>query len=290
MIESVSGNTVVCGLIGSPISHSISPLMHNAAFTHLGLDYIYVPLPVKPEALSDAIGGMRALSIRGLNVTAPHKVAVIPLIDEMDSLARQIGAVNTIVNNEGELKGYNTDALGFIQVLADKGYDIKGKKIVVVGAGGAARAITFALADKGAELTIINRRQEFGWAIDLSSKLAQTFRREVNALELSDNNLTESIGEADLLVNATTAGMTPDIENTPVAARFLRRGMLVFDIVYSPLETRLLREARQAGARTISGLDMVVAQGALSFELWTGQKAPVDIMKEAAIKGMKNEV
>ena len=287
MISSVSGSTVICGLIGNPVAHSISPAMQNAAFTHAGLDYIYVPFQVRSEALADAVKGMRALNIRGLNVTMPHKVSVIPFLNETDSLAAKIGAVNTIVNDNGFLKGYNTDAMGFMQVLTDRGFNVAGKKVAVLGAGGVARAITFALADKGAELTIINRHQEFDWALNLAGKITQSFHRQVGALELNDENLAKTVPEAELLVNATSAGMTPDIDETPVPARFLRQGLIVYDVIYNPLATRLLREAKKTGAQAIGGLDMLVGQGALAFAKWTGQPAPVDIMKEAAIRELR---
>jgi len=287
MISSVSGSTVICGLIGNPVAHSISPAMQNAAFIHAGLDYLYVPFQVTSEALADAVKGMRALNIRGLNVTMPHKVSVIPFLNETDSLAAKIGAVNTIVNDNGFLKGYNTDAMGFMQVLTDRGFNVAGKKVAVLGAGGVARAITFALADKGAELTIINRHQEFDWALNLAGKITQSFHRQVGALELNDENLAKTVPEAELLVNATSAGMTPDIDETPVPARFLRQGLIVYDVIYNPLATRLLREAKKTGAQAIGGLDMLVGQGALAFAKWTGQPAPVDIMKEAAIRELR---
>jgi shikimate dehydrogenase len=268
------------------VEHTISPAIHNAAFANLGLDYVYVPFPVKPQNLPKAIDGMRALNICGLNVTIPHKVAVIPLLDSLDSLAEQIGAVNTIVNDNGKLKGYNTDALGFLQVLLKNGIEPKGKRIVLLGAGGAARAIAFALADHGAELTILNRKQELDWAVALAAKVGKACGKEIGALELDSINLKKALARVDVLVNATSVGMFPKIEETPVTADLLRPGLVVYDIVYNPAETKLLREARQVGAQTIGGLDMLIGQGAAAFELWTGQKAPVDIMKQAAVKAL----
>jgi shikimate dehydrogenase len=287
IIKEITGKTRICGLIGDPVAHTISPAMHNAAFTSRGLDYVYVPFPVKQKDLSKAIDGMRALDICGLNVTIPYKIAVIPLLDEMDSLAEQIGAVNTIVSDNGKLKGYNTDALGFLQVLLKNGIEPKGKRVVLLGAGGAARAIAFALANHGAELTILNRKQELDWAVALAAKVSKAYGKEIGALELDSINLKKTLAGADILVNATSVGMSPNIEETLVTADLLRPGLVVYDIVYNPAETRFLREARQAGAQTISGLDMLVGQGAAAFELWTGQKAPVDIMKQVAVKALQ---
>jgi len=290
MRHGISGKTQVCGVIGDPIEHTMSPVMHNAAFRELGLDYVYVAFRVKSEELPRAIEGMRALGIRGLNVTIPHKVAVIPFLDELDSLARKIGAVNTIANDAGFLKGYNTDASGFLRALLDKGIEPKGKNIAILGAGGAARAISFILAESGANLVILNRRQELDWAEELAHQISNTFEKEVKALELREENLKTALDKADIMVNATSVGMSPHIDESPVPARLLRPGMVVFDIVYNPLKTWLATEAAQAGAETVMGLDMLVWQGALSFEMWTGKKAPVNLMKREAIKVLEGKV
>jgi len=280
----ISGKTRLCGVIGDPVEHSMSPVMHNAAFSEMGIDYLYVPFRVKKEKLGEAIEGMRAFNIKGLNVTIPHKVAVLQFLDAFDDLAEKIGAVNTIVNDNGVLRGYNTDASGFLQALLEKGIEPGGKNVVVLGAGGASRAISFILADRGAHLVILNRLLELDWAKELASRISQAFAREVEALELSRGNLAEALGKADILVNATSVGMSPNIGETPVDSDLLRPELIVFDIVYNPIKTRLLREAEAAGAKTISGLDMLIWQGALAFEKWTGQQAPVQLMKEEAIK------
>ncbi len=285
--NNISGKTRVCGIIGDPIEHTISPAMHNAAFAALGLDYVYVPFHVKPKELTKAIGGMRVLNMCGLNVTIPHKVAVMPLLDELDPLAEKIGAVNTIVNDNGKLKGYNTDAAGFIQGLLTSGAKPGEKTVVVLGAGGAARAITFALADHGAEITILNRKEELDWALELAARVGKAYDKEIGALELNSNNLKKALARADILVNATSVGMSPKNDDTLVSSNLLRPGLVVYDIVYNPVATRLLKEAKQAGAQTISGVDMLVGQGAAAFELWTGEKAPVEIMKKAAMKVLK---
>jgi len=280
----ISGRTKLCGLIGDPIEHSMSPVMHNAAFEEMGLNYIYVPFRVKKEELEPAIGGMRALNIRGLNVTIPHKVAVIPLLDTLDPLAEKIGAVNTIVNDNGRLKGYNTDAAGFLQALLERGIEPRGKRVVVLGAGGASRAVSFVLADRGADLVILNRRLELDWAEELADHLSQTFGKKIEALELKQKNLAGALDQADILVNATSLGMSPDDGQTPVDAGLLRTGLFVFDIVYNPIKTRLMKESEAAGAETIGGLEMLVWQGALALEKWAGRKPPVELMRKEAIR------
>ena len=283
----ITGKTRICGLIGNPIGHSMSPVMHNAAFSSMGLDYIYLPFRVERDKLASAIDGLRAFNMRGLNVTIPYKVAVIPFLNELESLAQKIGAVNTIVNDNGILKGYNTDAGGFLKALIEKGIEPQDKKVVILGAGGAARAISFLLADRGAELIILNRQLEMDWAVELAGSVSQFSARGVKALELNDNNLSAALESADILVNATSVGMSPDISQTPVPAKLLKPGLVVFDVVYNPVKTRLLAEAEAASAETIDGIDMLVWQGALAFELWTGAKAPVNIMKIKVIEALK---
>lgn len=282
--NTISGKTKLCGVIGDPIEHTMSPVMQNAAFREKGVDYLYASFRVKPAELGKAIAGMRALNIRGLNVTIPHKVTVIPFLDKLDPLAEKIGAVNTIVNEDGVLKGYNTDASGFLQALLEKGIKPEGKDVVVLGAGGASRAISLILADQGAHLVILNRLEEFDWAEELAGRISQTFNTEVKARELNRENLTKTLKKADILVNATSVGMSPDTDRTPVDSDLLRPGLVVFDIVYNPRETRLIRESEAAGAETISGVEMLVWQGALAFEKWTGQKAPADLMRQEAIR------
>ncbi len=283
----ISGKTRVCGVIGDPIEHTMSPVMHNTAFEKLGIDYLYVPLRVRKEELDKAVDGMRALNIRGLNITIPHKVAIIPYLDKLDPLAEKIGAVNTIVNDDGVLTGYNTDATGFRQALLERGVEPEGKNMVIMGAGGASRAISFILTERGAHLVILNRLLELDWAEELARRLSQVFTKEIEALELNERNLARVLERADILINATSVGMSPDIDETSVPSKLLKPGLVVFDIVYNPIKTRLLREAEEAGAQTISGLDMLVWQGALSFEKWTGLKAPVEVMREEAIKELK---
>jgi shikimate dehydrogenase len=280
----VSGKTRLCGIIGDPIEHTMSPVMHNAAFEKMRVDYFYVPFRVKKEQLAKAIEGVRALNIRGLNVTIPHKVTIIPFLDKLDPLAEKIDAVNTIVNDEGILTGYNTDATGFLQALLERGIEPRGKNIVILGAGGASRAISFTLAERGSNLVILNRLLELDWAEELAGRLSHIFTKEVEALELNEDNLAEVLEKADILVNATSVGMSPNIDETLVPFNHLKSSMVVFDILYNPIKTRLLREAEQAGAETISGIDMLVWQGASAFEKWTGLKAPIELMRGEVIK------
>ena len=286
----ISGQTTICGIIGDPIGHTMSPAMHNAAFKSLGLNYVYVPFKVKSMELRKAIEGIRGLNLRGVNVTIPHKVAVVQLLDKLDPLAERIGAVNTIVNDEGILTGYNTDATGFLQTLHDRNIEPAEKKVLLLGAGGAARAIGHILTREKARVTILNRKQDLSWAEDLAARLSRNYKTEVKALELTAENLKKAGNNAEILVNATSLGMSPEIDSTPVPAELLRADLTVFDVVYNPLQTRLLREAKAVGAQTIDGLEMLVRQGAVSFEIWTGVKPPVEVMREAALSLLqKNE-
>jgi shikimate dehydrogenase len=280
----ISGKTKICALIGDPVEHSMSPAIHNVAFREMGLDYVYVTFRVKAEDVPAAVEGMKALDIRGLSVTMPHKVAVPKLLDKLDPLAEKIGAINTIVNDDGVLTGYNTDATGFLQAMLERGFEPKEKNIVVLGAGGASRAVSFVLADRGANLTILNRLEEFDWAVELARRLSQAFGKSVEALELNRDNLTKAIGKADILVNATSVGMDPNINETPVPAELLKPGMVVYDIIYNPIKTKLLKEAESVGAEIISGVDMLVWQGVMAFEKWTGKKPPFEPMKAEALK------
>ena len=281
MTGMISGKTIICGIIGDPVEHSMSPLMHNTAFKTLGLDYAYVPFKVKSLELRKAIEGIRGMNLRGVNVTIPHKVAVMPLLDRIDPLAEKIGAINTIVNDDGILTGYNTDAAGFLQTLHERGIELAEKRVLLLGAGGAARAIGNILAAEKAKLMVLNRRQELSWAEDLARRLVQSYGAGVEVGELTNENLKNAITNVDILVNATSLGMSPDNDQTPVPADLFQANITVFDIIYNPLPTRLLQEAKAAGARTIDGLEMLVQQGAVSFEKWTGIKAPVDVMRKS---------
>ena len=284
----INAGTKVCGVIGDPVRHTLSPAMHNAAIAELGIDYAYVAFHVKTHGLCAAVEGMRALGMRGLNVTIPHKIAVVQFLDELDPLARDIGAVNTIVNDEGKLTGYNTDAAGFLQSLRATGFELKNKTVVLLGAGGAARATGFALAQAGSRITLLNRKATLSKAAILSGNLERVSGSKVRAMELNTANLKTVMVEADLLVNATSAGMEPSVNETAVPTDLLKPGITVFDVVYTPYETRLLKDATGRGCTVISGLEMLVRQAALALELWTGKKAPLGVMREAAISAMRS--
>lgn len=284
----ISGKTEICGLIGDPVAHTVSPAMHNAAFREMGLDFVYLPFRVSREELARAVDGIRALNIRGFNVTIPHKVAVIPLLDGLDPMAERVGAVNTVVNNDGELRGYNTDAAGFMQALLEQGVVPEGKDIVVLGAGGASRAISYILAERGARLTVLNRQLELDAAEEMAQRISEELEKPVRVLELSLANLAAALEGAEVLVNATSVGMSPDCGESPVPAGLLKAGLLVFDIVYNPIRTKLLEEAEAAGARAVGGINMLAWQGALAFEKWTGQPAPLDLMRREALRALES--
>ncbi|MFA5079852.1 MAG: shikimate dehydrogenase [Dehalococcoidia bacterium] len=281
----LNGKTTICGLMGDPVEHSVSPAMHNAAFRRLGLNYAYLPFRVSKEGLPGAVQGIRALRIAGMNVTIPHKTSIIPLLDEIDPLARRIGAVNVIHNKDGRLSGSNTDADGFVRMITEQGIDGCGLHAVVLGAGGASRGVCFALASLGCQITILNRTMQK--ALDCAADMERCTGRTFSALELNENNLAAALEEAGLVVNATSIGMAPHTGDSPVDRGLLKRRHIVVDIVYNPVKTRLLREAEKAGARTIGGLDMLAWQGALSFEIWTGRRAPFDVMRRAAAEAVK---
>ncbi len=283
----ISGKTKVCAVIGDPVEHSLSPCIHNAAFQHLQLDYVYVAFPVKQEELRTAIQGMRSLKIHGLNVTTPHKLDVIQHLDRLDESTKNVGAVNTILNDGGELIGYNTDGKGALLALeADQG-DLSNKKILILGAGGASRSISYTLAQEARELVVLNRTVER--AESLVKELLAAFKNKVRYERLSRSCIKAELEDTDMLINATSVGMHPNEDETPVDWDLLRSNLTVFDLVYYPLETRLLREAKAIGARTIDGLAQLVYQGAVSFEIWTGKRAPVDVMMKAAREKLKGE-
>jgi len=285
----ISGETRLCVVIGDPVEHSLSPCIHNAAFQHLDLDYVYVALRVREDTLKDAIVGARSLGIFGLNVTMPHKVRIIEYLDRLDETAWKVGAVNTVLNDV-EMVGYNTDGIGVLSALKAHGADLRGKKAIILGAGGASRSISFGLAEEASDLVILNRTPEKAEA--LTNRISATAGKRVRWAKLSSGVLGEEIRDADIVVNATSVGMHPGESQTPVDKHLLRPELTVFDLVYNPLETRLLREARSIGARTIDGLTHLIHQGAASFEIWTGSKAPIEVMTNAAkcyLKEMKSE-
>jgi shikimate dehydrogenase len=260
------------------VEHSLSPPMHNAAFKHLQMDYVYVPFHVRKENLAIAVVGAKALGMKGLNVTIPHKREVIQYLDECDTAAELIGAVNTVKFDEKISKGYNTDGLGAVRAIEEV-RSVKDKKIVLIGAGGAARAICFQLLLNGAgKVLIVNRTLDN--AYQLKEDLLQNFSAEVLCLKL-DDNLGEELKDADVLINTTPVGMHPHEHQKPIVnEEMIHQGLLVNDIVYNPLKTGLLREAERAGAMTINGAKMLIYQGAEAFRIWTGINPPLDIFEK----------
>lgn len=261
--------------------------MQNAALARMGIDGVYVAFDVAPERLPEAVAGLQALGVRGVNCTIPHKVALLSLVDELSEEAAFIGAVNTLVFREGKRYGYNTDAPGFLAALRSEGVDPTGCRAVVLGAGGAARAVLVALARAGAELTVANRTlgraQEL--AADLNRKLGAGL--EVKAVPLCAEALGPELGKADLLVNTTSVGMSPRVEDVPpVPLDAVHAGLFVYDLIYNPLETRLLRETRLRGARGTHGAGMLAHQGAQALELWTGQSAPAELMERVILENL----
>ena len=280
--------TRLVGVIGWPIEHSVSPPMHNAAFDALGLDWCYVPLPVHPQHLQEAVEGIRALGLRGVNATVPHKQALTPLIDELTPAAEVIGAVNTIVVEEVGLLGHNTDAAGFMRALREAGFSPNGCTALVLGAGGAAHAVVYALGRVAGRVVVLNRTPQ------RVHELVEGFQHRVPAqLEagaLEAEALSVAAPEVDLVVNATPVGMWPQVDASPwpEVVPFPARAFC-FDLVYNPRETRLMHKARTGGAGASNGLGMLVHQGAEAFELWTGREAPVKVMYAACERVLDKE-
>jgi shikimate dehydrogenase len=274
----INAQTKLCGVIGNPVEHSLSPAIHNAAFQKLGLNFVY--LAFKVEDVEGAVRGIRALgNLRGFSVTIPHKVAVLPYLDEVETTARHIGSLNTIVVERGKLIGYNTDASGALHALQAAGVTLQGRRVLMLGSGGAARAIAFALgAGTGlASLTVlgVDDKERRGLVADLKTRTPL----HVEDGPITDETLRLGIKDSSILLHCTPLGMHPKIEETCVPAALLSPHLTVMDIVYNPLETRLLREAKATGCKTIRGLEMFLNQAVAQFELWTGQTAPADVMR-----------
>lgn len=272
------------GLIGYPVEHSVSPAMHNAAFETLGLiDWHYELLPTPPESLVERIAALKTEGFVGANVTIPHKQGVMPLLDRVMMAARGIGAVNTIFIEEGRSEGHNTDSVGFIMDLNAHQVDYHGKRALVLGAGGSAHAVVLGLANAGVEVVVMTRREQAAWEMreQLRRGVSAALRIVVKPLA----TLAEVAPTVDLIVNCTPLGMHPNTNSTPWETDAPIPAMaVVYDLVYRPQETRFMREAKTAGARAIGGLGMLIYQGAAAFELWTGQTAPLEVMRAAAEK------
>lgn len=274
----ITAQTQLCGLLGNPVDHSLSPAIHNAAFEKLGLNFAYLAFPV--EDLENAIRGIRALGhIRGFSVTIPHKVSIIPLLDSVETTAKHIGSVNTIVKDGAILVGSNTDASGALQALRQGGVDLTNKRVVMLGSGGAARAIAFGLCMEGniEHLTLlgIDDKERTALAADLRAKTGTT----ISDHSLNTSTLEPQLTDAELLIHCTPIGMHPKIEHSCVPKDLLHPRLTVMDIVYNPLNTQLLQDAKAAGCRTIQGIEMFLHQAVGQFELWTGKPAPADTMR-----------
>ncbi len=268
-------------MIGDPVEHSLSPAIHNAAFQELNLDFVYLAFRVRENVLREAIAGAKSLDIKRLNVTMPHKSAVMRYLDEIDPTARMIGAVNTILDDEGRLLGYNTDGIGALRALKEKGIGLERKKLVLLGAGGTGKAIAFHAIDEVRQLTILNRTTER--AKDLAEILRKKFGKKIKGKSLSARNTKKELKDADILVNATPVGMHPKDDQSLIAPKWLRSSLSVMDVVYDPVETKLAQDAKSVGAKVVSGVEMLLYQGAASFEIWTGHPAPVKVMRQAIL-------
>lgn len=256
----------IYGVMGDPIAHSMSPDIHNDAFEKEKIEAVYHHFHVTKEGLNDAVKGMKALGIEGFNITIPHKTSIIPFLDEVDELALAIGAVNTVVNKNGRFIGYNTDGKGFFKSLCDEiSGDIKANKTLVIGAGGAARAIYFTLVKEGVkQVDIANRTKE------RAAQLVSDCPYDKVSKALSIIEAEESLSQYDLIIQTTSSGMSPELDHSPLKVDQLKTGAIVSDIIYNPLQTKLLREAGEKGAETQNGLGMFINQAALAFEIWTG--------------------
>ena len=282
----ITGKTKIVGVIGDPVEHSRSPQMHNAAIAELGLDYVYVPFRIKPDALPAAIEGFKAINAAGLNVTLPHKQAVIPLLDEISREVELIGAVNTLIFEDGRIKGDNTDGSGFLEGMRETGFELpQGESALVIGAGGSARAVIVALSSIGLE-TIFIANRTLSKAAKLAEDLSEAIDTSIYGIGLDDPQLADIVHSAALVVNTASVGM--DISEPPlINAEWLRPQTAVYDIVYTPPETRLLLAAAERGCHTIQGLGMLVHQGAIAFEKWTGVAPPVKTMKRALQQALR---
>ena len=274
----IDARTQFCGVIGNPVGHSLSPALHNAAFRKLGLNFVYLAWQV--ETIGDAIKGLRALgNFRGASVTIPHKVTAMPFLDDVEMTAQRIGAINTIVAEKGRLTGYNTDATGALRALREGGVELKNRRVVVLGSGGAARAIALALAIESSveKLTLlgIDDPELISLAQDIRSQATLT----VENFHLDEDALRRVLPDSQILIHCTPVGMSPNADATCVPASLLHPNLAVMDIVYNPLETRLLTDAKRSGCKTVTGSEMFLNQAMSQFELWTNQPAPIDVMR-----------
>jgi shikimate dehydrogenase len=279
-MSSIDANYRVCALLGFPAHHSMGPAIHNAAFEALGLPLVYVAHDVAPADLAAAVVGARALGYRGLSVTMPHKVAALSLVDEVDAMARAIGCINTVVNQDGRLVGYNSDGQGALDALGRAGISPRGRRVLVLGSGGAARAVAMTMAVRGqpAELEILGVIEDE--LLRLGRDVAERAGVVVKARMLDDKALAAAVAQADVILHCTPVGMTPDTARSLVPRGLLRPDLAVFDAVYNPRRTLLIAQAAERGCRVVEGMEMFLGQAMVQFELWTGQKAPAEVMRK----------
>ena len=277
----------MCAVIGNPVAHSLSPAIHNAAFDALGLDFVYVAFRV--EDIKSALAGMRALeNFRGLSITIPHKVSAMTCVDEIPDTDRHIGSINTVICEQGRLKGLGTDGPGALKALSDAGVQLTGKTVLMLGSGGAARAIAFTLADKIRLKVLVLLDIDETMLTELVSDIKSGTDAAVTSGIFSDKTLAAAMTGADLVINCTPVGMHPREDASLIDPSLFRSGQTVFDIVYTPLETRLLSDAKAAGLKTISGVEMFINQAVLQFEQFTGKEAPVDTMRRVVMEKLKS--
>lgn len=274
----------ICGIIGNPLAHTLSPIMHDAAFSELGLDYKYHTFEIKEDEIASTLKVLKKKKFRGLSVTHPFKIKIMEHLDHVEDLARDIGAVNTVVNDNGKLTGYNTDSPAAMEALRRNNIDLAhGMDILILGAGGAARSIALPLARMGKDIIIANR--SFERAMELAMKFKSQGTIKVNILD----DVEEIIEDVDMLINCTPVGMNGGPCGSPISPELLRKDMIVFDMVYSPKDTELLSVAQKNGAKVIYGYEMFLYQGIMAFEKWTCEKAPVDVMKKVVLDKLDSE-
>lgn len=284
-MQQITGKTSLTGLLGSPVAHSISPLMHNFSFQHMGIDWVYLCFDVKEEGLEDAVKGLRTLQVKGFNLTMPDKNRILEYLDELSPAARLIGAVNTVENKEGHLIGHNTDGIGFMRSVEEQGIQMKDKSMTLLGMGGAATAICAQAALDGVEAIHIFAREGSSHRQRMETLISELGKVTDCKIEIQDignkQKLGEAIRESKLLVNATSVGMAPHTEECLIPdASFLHQNLAVADIIYNPWKTKLLTMAEKVGCTAFNGYSMLLWQGAEAFHIWTGQEMPVALVRE----------
>ena len=289
-MRDISTKTKLAALVGWPVGHSVSPAMQNAAYEAMGIDGLYLPLQSPPESLTEGIRALETFGFMGCNVTIPHKKNVMELMDELDDSAKACGAVNTILFRDGKMKGFNTDGVGFVRGMREKGsFDPKGKIGFIIGAGGAALGVAFALASAGTKtLLILNRTEATG--VKLAAALNDKYPGIAEAYALNASNAAAALKRADYVVNTTQIGMSPKDDGVPIDTSLLESRHFVSDVVYNPLETRLLKEAKAKGCATMNGIWMLVYQGIEAIRIWTGEEADAEIMCTAAVAALKARI